>query len=266
MALLWGGKQAMNWGRNTVNTVTSFLSAEYDAQIFEYEGREFLGNQRFNKPEGACMRLDGGTDFTLGFFDSGELHGYGARACNDGANLQIGSFKHEELDGYGIHRSNGVNYVAKFKKGVADGYGYCFDNGVEQFVKFKKATAGAPDFSAGVTVIAERNGDHWYKPNGDDLSLKDNTYKDMVWLREGLIAIDDMEFYFSLEDGDADYEHPDARIVWDTESCSYDTIRSDDKEGTYLNYTYGELFEGRHQFKRGRKLMYNTFSTEISIG
>jgi len=261
--LLWGGSKAVNWGRVTLSNVNSFLSAEYQAEIFEYEGKEFLGNQRFNKPEGACMRFDGGMDYTIGYFEGAELDGYGIMIREDGDDLKAGVFKKNVLNGYAILRCNGVDYVANFKKGVANGYGYCFNRGAEQIVKFKKVSADAVNFSA-TEIVAERSGDQWLKPNGKPLKMKDNTYKGITWLREGLIAIGDVEYYFDAETGEAYYDGPETRLSWDNEGCEYDSILSDD-EGTWLYYDYADGVQGKHQYEEKGDLRINTFSADISI-
>lgn len=266
---LWGAGKVMDFGRfaifsgkQMVGNVNNFLSAAYNAEIFEYEGAEFIGNQRFNKPEGACMRLDGGMDYTIGYFEGEHLDGYGIIVKEDGEDIKAGVFKKDVLNGYAILRCNGVDYVANFKKGAANGYGYCYNRGTEQFVKFKKVSADAVNFSA-TEVVAERQGENWIKPNGKKLKLKDNTYKGIQWLREGLIAIDGVEYYFDAEMGEAYYDGPETRLSWDIEGCEYDSILSDD-EGTWLYYTTGEGLEGKHQYYEKKDLLINTFEVGIS--
>lgn len=268
--LLWGGSKVMDFGRGAIfsgkqmiGNVNNFLSAEYNAEIFEYEGAEFIGNQRFNKPEGACMRLDGGTDYTIGYFEGSELNGYGIIVKEDGEDIKAGVFKKNVLNGWAILRCNGVDYVANFKKGVANGYGYCFNHGTEQFVKFKKVSADAVNFAA-TEVVAEWDGAQWRKPNGKQLKIKDNTYKGIEWLREGLIVIDGVEYYFDAETYEAYYDGPETRLSWDNEGCEYDSILSDD-EGTWLYYTTGVGLDGKHQYYEKKDLLINTFEVGISV-
>jgi len=268
--LLWGGSKAVDLGRGAIfsgrqmlGNVNNFLSAEYNAEIFEYEGAEFIGNRRFNKPEGACMRLDGGMDYTIGYFEEETLDGYGIIVKDDGQDLKAGVFKENALNGYAILRCNGVDYVANFKKGVANGYGYCYNRGTEQIVKFKKVSADLVNFTA-TEVVAERQGDSWVKPNGKILKMKDNTYKGITWLREGLIAIGDVEYFFDAEMGEAYYDGPETRLSWDMEGCEYDSILSDD-EGTWLYYTTGEGLMGKHQYYEKKDLLINTFEVGISV-
>lgn len=269
--LLWGAGKVMDFGRGAifagkqmVGSVNSFLSAEYQAEIYEYEGREYFGNQRFNKPEGACMRFDGGADYTIGYFEGAELNGYGIIVRENGDDLKAGIFKKNVLNGYAILRCNGVDYVANFKKGEANGYGYRYDHGKEQIVKFKDVSSELINFSP-TEIVAERSGDQWLKPNGKPLKMKDNTYKGITWIREGLISIGDVEYYFDAEVNEAYYNSPEARLSWDYEGCEYDSILSDD-EGTWLYYTTDVDVEGKHQYYEKDDLLINTFSASISVG
>lgn len=269
-ALLWGGSKAVDFGRGAIfsgkqmlGNVNNFLSAEYNAETFEFEGKQYAGNRRFDKPAGACMRFDGGMDYTLGYFEGAVLDGYGITVREDGENLQAGVFKENRLNGWAILRCEGVDYVAKFKKGVANGYGYCYNNGTEQLVKFKDVDAARVNFRA-TEVVAERQGDTWVKPNGKPLKLKDNTYKGMEWIREGLISIGDVEYFFDVEVHEAYYDGPDTRLSWDNEGCEYDSIL-EDEEGTWLYHTTGEKLEGRHQYKAKDGLHWNTFDMTITV-
>jgi len=268
--VLWGAGKVMDFGRGAIfsgkqmlGNVNNFLSAEYNAEIFEFEGREFAGNRRFDKPEGACMRFDGGMDYTLGYFEGAELDGYGIIVREDGEDLQLGAFKENQLNGWAILRCNGVDYVANFKKGEANGFGYCYNHGTEQIVKFKDVSSAMVNF-APTEVVAERQGERWVRPNGKPLKMKDNTYKGMEWLREGLIAIDGVEYYFDAETFEAYYDGPETRLSWDNEGCEYDSILSDD-EGTWLYYTTGVGLEGRHQYYEKKDLLINTFDVSISV-
>lgn len=268
--LLWGGSKVMDFGRGAIfsgkqmlGNVNNFLSAEYNAESFEFEGKQYAGNRRFDKPAGACMRFDGGTDYTLGYFDGAVLDGYGITVREDGENLQAGVFKENKLNGWAILRCDGIDYVAKFKKGIANGYGYCYYNGVEQFVKFKDTDSAWVNFRA-TELVAERQGDTWVKPNGKPLKLKDNTYKGIEWIREGLIAIGDVEYFFDVEVHEAYYDGPDTRLSWDNEGCEYDSIL-EDEEGTWLYHTTGEKLEGRHQYQAKDGLHWNTFDMTITV-
>lgn len=268
--LLWGGGKVMDFdsgaifsGKQMLGKVNNFLSAEYNAEVFEFEGKEYAGNRRFDKPAGACMRFDGGMDYTIGYFDGSVLDGYGITVRDDGNDLQLGVFKESKLHGWSILRCDGVDYVAKFKNGVADGYGYCYYKGVEQFVKFKDVDSAWIGFCA-TEVVAERQGDRWVKPNGKDLKLKNNTYKGIEWLREGLIAIDGVEYYFDKEGYEAYYDGPETRLSWDNEGCEYDSILSD-SEGTWLYLSAGEKLEGKHQYKEKGNLHWNTFDMGITV-
>lgn len=268
--LLWGGSKVMDFGRGAIfsgkqmlGNVNNFLSAEYNAESFEFEGKQYAGNRRFNEPAGACMRFDGGMDYTLGYFDGSDLDGYGITVREDGEDLQAGVFKENKLNGWAILRCDGIDYVAKFKKGIANGYGYCYYNGTEQFVKFKDADSAWINFRA-TELVAERQGDTWVKPNGKPLKLKDNTYKGIEWIREGLISIGDVEYFFDVEVHEAYYDGPDTRLSWDNEGCEYDSIL-DDEEGTWLYHTTGEKLEGRHQYKAKDGLHWNTFDMTITV-
>ena len=268
--LLWGASKVMDFGRGALfsgkqmlGEVSNFLAAEYNAEIFEFEGKEFAGNRRFDKPAGACMRFDGGMDYTIGYFDGAELNGYGITVRDEGKDLQLGVFKENKLRGWAILRCDGIDYVAKFKDGVANGYGYCYYNGIEQFVKFKDVDSAWVNFRA-TEVVAERQDNQWVKPDGKILKMKDNTYKEIEWLREGLIAIGDVEYYFDKEVFESYYDSPETRLSWDNEGCEYDSILEDD-EGTWLYHTTGEKLEGRHQYKENGDLHWNTFDMTITV-
>jgi|GEM_PF-6546079 len=268
--LLWGAGKVIDFGRGAIfsgkqmlGEVNNFLAEAYNAEVFEFEGKEFVGNRRFDKPSGACMRIDHGTDYTIGYFDGDVLDGYGMIVQAEGDYLQLGTFRKNKLDGWAILRANGVDYVAEFKKGEADGYGYCYDHGREQIVKFEDASAQNLNFGP-EKIVAERTGENWIKPNGKTLKMKDNTYKDIEWLREGLIAIEGVEYYFDAEVAEAYYDGPETRLSWDMEGCEYDSILTD-LEGTWLYYTTGEGLEGRHQYYEKKNLICNTFEVEISV-
>lgn len=263
IALISGGISLYRAGKVFVGKANSFLSSEYQAEIFEYEGLEYIDNQRFNKPDGPCMRLDGGSDYTIGFFEEADLDGYGLIVRDDGADLQEGTFKKSKLHGWGICRVDGVSYVGQFKKGVAKGYGYCYNSGTEQFVKFQSATAGSADFASHVEVVAQLEGDAWIKPNGKALKVKDGEYKDILWLREGLVRIGKTEYYFDPE-GEAYYDGPETRLCWDVEDSMYDSIL-EDNEGTRLYFYFNEGLEGQHQYNKGKKLMVNSFSVDMTL-
>jgi len=130
-------------------------------------------------------------------------------------------------------------------------------------VKFKDVSSALVNFVP-TEVVAERQGGQWVKPNGKPLKLKDSTYKGIQWLREGLIAIDGVEYYFDAEAGEAYYDSPDTRLSWDAEGCEYDSILSDN-EGTWLYYTAGVGLEGKHQYYEKKDLHYNTFEVSISV-
>lgn len=266
VALLYGGVSLFRAGKVFVGKANSFLSAEYDAESFAYEGLKYIGNQRFNKPDGVCMRLDG-QDYTIGYFEGSDLNGYGMVVKEHGDYLKIGAFKKSLLQGYGIYRSDGVIYVAKFKKGAPTGYGYRYENGSEQFVKFKSAKADALSYDQSLQVIAEKQEDGWYKPNGKPLNMKDNAYKGITYVREGYIRIGDVEYYFE-PDGYAFYDSDEAEIDWGVTECGYNSIL-EDGEGTSLYYYYDETgagsLEGEHRFKKRDGTHWQTFETNIYV-
>lgn len=260
VVLLLGGSRLIQSGKLFVGKVDSFLSGEYQAEIFNYEGAQYLGNQRFNKPDGVCMRLDG-SDCTLGYFEGGKLDGYGLVA-RSGITLEMGPFKKDQLHGWGIHRVDGVVYVAQFKKGAPTGYGYRYEGGTEQLVKFKSAQAGGLRYDNALKVVATRQGDAWYKENGKELKVTKDTYKGITYLGAGRIRVNDVEYSFDPA-GEVFYDSEEIQLSWDTTDCMYDSIL-EDEEGTRLVYTFGQEIRGSHQYETKQGLVTKSFSAQVS--
>lgn len=272
-ALLWGGGKLLDLGRgaiaggkNALSKVNSYLAVEYNAEVFEYEGIDYIGNQRFNKPDGVCMQVQG-RSYTLGYFDGGTVEGFGVVTKDDAYQIDMGVFKKSLLTGFGVHRCGDVTYVGVFKKGVPDGVGYRYCNGTEQIVKFKSVDKGSISFEDELKVIAEKKGDKWYKVNGKELELKENTYKGLTFPEDGTVQMDGISISLKI-DGSILYNSEEAELTWTPTSCCYDSIL-EDGEGTSLRYTHdgalAGVVEGEHRFKKKDGIHWQTFSTDIVL-
>ena len=273
VALLWGGGKVLDLGRgvlaggkNALAKANSYLAAEYYAEMFEYEGIDYIGNQRFNKPDGVCMQVQG-RSYTLGYFEGGTVEGFGTITRDDAYQIDMGVFKASLLTGFGVHRYGDVTYVGVFKKGVPSGIGYRCCDGIEQLVKFKSIEKGARSFESDLKVIAEKKGGSWYKPNGKELKLKDGAYKGLSFPADGTIQADGVSVTLKT-DGSISYLSEEANLNWTPTSCSYDSIL-EDGEGTMLQYshdgTLAGMLEGEHRFKKKDGTHWQTFSTEIVL-
>lgn len=258
-SLFNAGKSLISSGKSLFSDVGSFVSTEYELEIFTYQNIQYVGNQRLNKPDGLCFRRDGGGDYAMGDFGGKKLDGYGVVVGQNGELIQIGTFKNSKLNGYGICRGGeGVFYVGKFKNGTLKGYGYCYNNGTEQIVKFKSIDADNAAFSGSVKVIAQKIGGGWYTPNGKTLKMKNSTYKGITCVSDGRIRIDDREFSFA--GGNAHFTSSDMTLSYRPGSASY----NNSGKGLQMEYNAGSGVSVHHTVREGASTATKIYSASFS--
>ena len=248
-----------NTGKSLLDRAGSFVSVEYELEIFTYQNDQYAGNQRFNKPDGLCFRIDSGSAYSMGDFTGSKLKGYGIVTGKNGELLQMGTFKKSQLNGYGICRGgDNVFYVGKFKNGTLKGYGYCYNNGIEQLVKFKSVDADNAQYSGSVELIAQKIGSSWYTEKGKALKMKNSTYKGITSIGDSRIRIDDMEFYFG-SGNTAQFSDSDTTLTWRYGFGSY----NNNGNGLKMEYT-GSGLTVQHTYRYGNTTATNLYSATIS--
>lgn len=247
-----------NTGKSLLDRAGSFVSTEYELEIFTYQNKQYAGNQRFNKPDGLCFRPDSGA-YTMGDFSGSDLDGYGIITGQNGELLQMGTFKNSRQNGYGICRGgDNVFYVGKFKNGTLKGYGYCYNNGVEQLVKFKSVDADNAQYSGSVELIAQKIGSSWYTEKGKALNMKNSTYKGITSIGDSRIRIDDMEFYFG-SGNTAQFSDSDTALTWRYGFGSYNNSGN----GLKMEYA-GSGLTVHHTYRYGNTTATNVYSATLS--
>lgn len=203
--------------------------------IYDYNGNHYMGRISGKKPYKVCFELNPYGSRALGYYNKGELNGYGLK-FNDGSNLNIGEFKNGQLNGIGVTRLSGSMYVGKMKKGELSGYAVRIESDRKVIVKVSKKE---------IKEIGYVTGNTWYKSGKKvkEWKVKDSTYKGIKVLGN-TITIDGTDI--DINDGNVTYTNKDIDLKYNGyTSASYSDLKGDEK-GTKLEYTGNNIFGEYH--------------------
>ena len=235
--------------------VVNYLSGAYEPEIFEYEGEQYCGNRRFNKPAGVCFKIHNGDGFTIGNYDGGELKDYALIVQSDSIPaVDMGEIKDGVLHGLGMRQYADSCIIGTFKDGAPSGCAYRMEDGVETLIKYNR--------KGEATLVATKEGDLWRKPNGKELKLKDGVWKGMNFPNEGVVGFDDA-LYCHVSDSSISFDCNAITMFYNDTACSFDTIdyNPEGYTGTELFYRRDEgVIEGDHYENGSRQ----TFSASVN--
>ena len=264
MFLLIGGYKllgsAVSGTKSLYHSAKGYFSNDYDPEIFVYKDVQYLGNRRFNKPDGLCICFDAYEGYTMAEFDGGAIRGYGSIYAPNGSTLEMGYFKKSLLSGTGMCRYGDSCYVANFKKGTPKGIGYRYLNGVEQLVKFKSSKGDK--WTGEAEIVASRSGEQWVTPKGKILKAKNDVYKNIEYIEPGHIRMGNTEFNFS---GGSRFTCDKVTLDWSPYQCAYTSY---DKNGnlmfTMCYDVVGGSITGKYTYEKGGTYITSGYSASVA--
>lgn len=247
-------------GESLIESFFSDVKGNYDAEIKEYEGKEYLGNFTFGKPDGLNLRFDGGEDFTFGFFNKENLDGYGIIETEDYALMS--NFKKNIADGFSVYKYDNKYYCAEFKKGMAKGYGVIMDN--ESLILVKFTDNAFPSNINAYEIIGKYDDSLkcWKKENGKTI---DNNYKNINVLAKNNFVFDDKIDIFLYEDELTYTVDTFFMDLSNTETCiSDDEDDYTDDGGIWMAYEKNVRVYGASHTVTKQGVKTNTFEANVS--
>ncbi len=209
----------------------TYTSSEYSMEQYTYNGVQYVGNRRFNKPEGLNL-VHGTNSFALGEFKGSMLTGYGM--VHDDVTTNLGVYKKYNPKGYQLHKFKDVYWVVKYKKDKPTGYAYKIEGDKYSIVKMKvKSDYVDPDYTPYETLIAVNENGSWVNPKGKEFKIKDNKYKDFEWVDLDTLFINGSTY--DVGDSFAQYSNEDVKMTYEGGEATYDTTGNDSRDGLIVH-------------------------------
>ncbi|MCR4907613.1 MAG: hypothetical protein K5985_02210 [Lachnospiraceae bacterium] len=213
------------------NMANTYTSSEYSMEQYTYNGVQYVGNKRFNKPDGLNL-VHGTNSFALGEFKGTMLTGYGI--VHDDLTTNLGVYKKYNPKGYQLHKNKDTYWIVKYKKDKPTGYAYKIDGDQHSIVKMKvKSDYVDPDYTPYETVIAVDENGVWITPKGKELKIKDNKYKDFEWVDLDTLYIDGATY--KAGGAFAQYSNDDVKMTYEGGEATYDTTGNDSRDGLIIH-------------------------------
>ncbi len=214
-----------------LNMAGTYTSSEYSMEQYTYNGVQYVGNRRFNKPDGLNL-THAAESFNLGEFKGSAISGYGMVHAGETTNL--GVFKKNNPKGYQIHKNGDVYWITQYKKDRPKGYAYKIDGDEHSIVKMKvKADYVDPDYSDYETLVAVNRDGTWVTPNGKELKIKENRYKDFEWVDLDTLFIKGATY--EIGESLARYSNDDVKMTYEGGEATYDTTGDGARDGLIVH-------------------------------